>query len=73
MNAKETLLTRFEHEVETKHLADIKFFVKRGRVSVDKLACEINLFEDKIAAGDATPVTLIDRDYPKIRFDAPFE
>ena len=73
MNAKETLLSRFEHEVAAKRLADIKFFVKRGRVSVDTLANEINLFEDKVAAGDAKPVGSIDRDFTKTRFDAVYE
>lgn len=71
--AEDKLLGRFTGEFESKGLANVKFYVRAGRLSVTELCEQINAFEDAIASGKVQNVESIDGAIPKVRFDATFD
>ena len=72
MDSEQRLLKRFDIEFE-KGLANVKFFVKQGRISLSELTDELNKFEDASASpNDCAAVTSVDRGCAMIRFDVAF-
>ena len=72
MNAEQKVIKRFAEEF-AQGLANVKFFVRAGRVSVTDLFEEIEKFEDAVNRGGARAIVKLDRDLPTTRFDAAFE